>query len=541
MSFVFLLSGVALTLLLSLRPMPVVYYAVEIVLCSLVWGYVAFRYHIIEKALASCKRIDIILSVLLAVAFIPTHYQTLDKLIAIFLERDIQVPGALASYFAFFMSHKALVLTPLLAFAAFSLGFVFLYASGRLRPKIIAFFKGLGKHEKIFLIAGSAVFAVATVILFNQSNIYYVAEREDTGPILWDIVYTTAPGAAIEKNCYANPASPENDLRQALFGIFAMPFGLSAQFVSFLIPSAKAYPICINIVQIILLFITLILLSRMLEVGKSTQLFFLLISVAAFPFILFSFVMEQYIFALFWTVLLIYNSFVTRKTNDLLSVAAVGSITTSVVLIPFLLAINKEFSQIFKKGWKMILIFVALFICGGIIEVVYKLGLLITNYVSFLSEYGFMDKVVQFSNFVVSCIVAPCSRVIQYSGHIAYHLCAPDSLNPVGVVIFALAVLSGALFIRKYIAQVSLYWVGFAFALIAVLGWGTAENGTVLYSLYIYWAFIVLLTLLLDKMLSRVQYLMYVVYGALVAEVLVYNILGMWEIVRFGIINYPAL
>lgn len=541
LSIVFFLSGISLTILLSLRPIPAIYYAVEFVLCSLIWGYIAFRYRIIDKALERCTQTDLILSVVLAVAFIPTHYQSLQQLIDIFFERDIHVPATIEPYLTFFLSNKILILTPVLAFAAISLCFIFIYVSGRIRSKIIGFFKGLLKYEKIFLITGCVLFAVTTVILYNQTNVFYQPEREDTGVIYWDIIYTTAPGVSVERNCYANPAAPENDIRQPFFGIFAMPFGLSAKLVSFLIPASHTFPICMNILQIMLLFISIVLLSRMLDVGKPTKIFFLLFAVVAFPFLLFAFNMEQYVFALFWTILLVYHSFVTKKTSEVLSVAAFGSISTSVILIPILWIINKEFRSMIQKGWRIIRLSLGLFICGGLMEIVYKTSLLIATYVGFLSDYGYIDKFRQFTHFIVSCIMAPCSRIINYSGHIAYHLCAPETVNILGMTILGITVLSGFLFRRRFIAKISLCWVGFAVSLIAILGWGTAENGTVLYSLYIYWAFIVLLTLLIDKLLSKTAILKYTLFGILLVALCIYNIMGMLEVIRFGIKYYPVL
>ena len=541
LSLVFFLSGISLTVLLSLRPMPIIYYVVEFVLCSLIWGYIAFKYRFIHKVVAYCTRTDLIFSILLSAAFVPTHYQTLDKLIHIFLERNIQVPVALTSYFTFFLSHKQVILTLLLAFASFSLCFIFMYVSGRLRTKIIDFFKGLARYEKVFLLTGCAVFALVTVILFSQSNIYYQPEREDTGPVLWDIVYTFDSGSNIKSNCYANPASPDNDLKQSLFGVFAMPFGLCAHLISFLIPSTIAYPVCINIIQIILLFITILLLSRMLNAGKETTLFFLIFSVAAFPFLLFAFNMEQYIFALFWTIVLVYNSFVTKKTNDVLSVAAAGSIITSVILIPLLYAINKEYKMIIHKGWHICRMFFAIFICGGVIDVIYRMNVSINDYVGFLSNHGYMDKLRQFTHFILSCLMAPHSRLMNYNEHIAYQLDMPDSFNLFGIIILVLAVWSGVLFRRRFIAKISLYWVGFSFALIAMIGWGTAENGTILYSLYIYWAFTILLSLLIDALFSKTKYLMYAVYGILITMLSIYNIKGILEIVNFGLTYYPRL
>jgi hypothetical protein len=538
---VFFLSGITLTVLLSLRPMPAVYYAAEFVLCSIIWGFVAFKYHITDKVLKNGNWTDIILSVILSIVFIPTHYSSLNYLIIKFENENA---GSLASYEPYisaFLSYKTLIITTVLAFAAISLCFIFICLSKYFRSAVIDFFRGLEKYEKVYLIAGSAVFAILIIILFNLTNVFYQPSRNGTN-VLFNVIYTSDTGALLERNCYVNPAAPENDLRQPLFGIFAMPFGLVAKFISYIVPLANTYHVSINIIQIILLFISMVLLSRMFEVGKTSRIYFLLVSVATFPFMLFALNMEQYIFAVFWTVLLIYNSYNTRKVNGFLSVAATGSILTSVVLIPLLMVINKEFGMIIKKGWRLFVLFIAVFICGGMIDVIHKLKMSLNIYVSFIGlDNGFTGKFRQFTHFIYSCFIAPCSHAVSDGEKISYQICANNSYNITGMIILGLSVLSGFLFRRKFIAKISLCWIGFAFALICLLGWGTAENGTFLYSLYIFWAFAVLLVLLIDKFLSPIEHIKHLVFCLLILALMVYNIKYILDVINFGITYYPVL
>ena len=539
LSLVFSLSGITLTILLSMRPMPVYFYLAEFVLCSIIWGVVAFKYRIVDNALKNSCKLEVICSVMLAAAFIPTHYQSLNYLIIKFVNENAGLPASFEPYLSFFLSHKLLFLIPVIAFAAVSLCFIFIFVTGRIRNTVVDFFKGLAKYEKIFLITGSMLYVIIILILFNLTNVFYLPSNDGT-VIPFDVIYSSDTGAILEKNCYVNPSSPENDLKQPLFGIFALPFGLSAKLISFFIPTANSYPVCMNIIQIILMFITMILISRMLEASKTIKIFFLLILTVTFPFMLFALNMEQYIFAVFWTILLIYNSYTTRKTNVTLSVAATGSILTSAILIPLLMVINKEYGTFMKKGFKMLIVFFSVFICGGMMEIVYKFNLILSNYGSFVSKHGFIDKCRQFTHFIASCFIAPCSQIVSKGDTVTYQQSATGSNHILGISIFGLSLLSGFLFRRQYMAKISLYWAGFAFALICLFGWGTAENGTVLYSLYLFWAFTVLLTLLINKLPTRINYVKYFIFVVLVVALFVYNIMKMIDIINFGLKYYPV-
>jgi hypothetical protein len=205
--------------------------------------------------------------------------------------------------------------------------------------------------------------------------------------------------------------------------------------------------------------------------------------------------------------------------------------------------INKEVGIIIKKGTKMLVLFFSVFICGGVMYVISKFYWFLTIYGMFLSpgNSGFSDKFRQFTHFIISCFIAPCSQVISDGENISYQLCEKNnSLNMFGIIILGLSVLSGYLFRHKYIAKISIYWIGFAFALICLVGWGTTENGTVLYSLYFFWAFMVLLILLIDRLTVQSKYLKHFVCCIVFIALMVYNIINMLDIIHFGIKYYPV-
>ena len=76
----------------------------------------------------------------------------------------------------------------------------------------------------------------------------------------------------------------------------------------------------------------------------------------------------------------------------------------------------------------------------------------------------------------------------------------------------------------------------------AGLGWGTKENGLILYALYFGWAFLVLLFQLIEKVESKlnIKFLVPVVTMIAVAALLTINIPAIIEMVNFAITYYPV-
>ena len=62
-----------------------------------------------------------------------------------------------------------------------------------------------------------------------------------------------------------------------------------------------------------------------------------------------------------------------------------------------------------------------------------------------------------------------------------------------GAGILVLALISAVLNSKKLSSRIAACWVGFSFVVLCVLGWGTQENGLILYALYFGWAFAMLL------------------------------------------------
>ncbi|MBQ3759905.1 MAG: hypothetical protein IJJ91_02125 [Synergistaceae bacterium] len=84
-------------------------------------------------------------------------------------------------------------------------------------------------------------------------------------------------------------------------------------------------------------------------------------------------------------------------------------------------------------------------------------------------------------------------------------------------------------------------WLLYSFIILCVFGWGTAENGLILYSLYFSWAVFILMFSLVVKAeeLSGVRFIVPVFALFAAALMLCANLPAMSELVGFAVKYYP--
>ncbi|MDR2596484.1 MAG: hypothetical protein LBC76_04095 [Treponema sp.] len=113
------------------------------------------------------------------------------------------------------------------------------------------------------------------------------------------------------------------------------------------------------------------------------------------------------------------------------------------------------------------------------------------------------------------------------------------SVNLIGVIIFIIAVVGFLLNYRRRIAQIAFLWVVFSFFILCVFGWGSAENGIVLYVLYFSWAYISLIYMAIDKLFRNREKKAGILF-ILATLCLTVNGKAIIDILRFGIEFYPV-
>lgn len=117
-----------------------------------------------------------------------------------------------------------------------------------------------------------------------------------------------------------------------------------------------------------------------------------------------------------------------------------------------------------------------------------------------------------------------------------------NTLSIIGIALFILACFGAILTFRQRISRLAIFWIFFSVVLLLIVGWGTKENGLILYALYFSWAFVILLFQLLVWLDQRLHTNVITPLSTILFAVLLvfYNVHGLWDMISFGINYYPV-
>lgn len=411
----------------------------------------------------------------------------------------------------------------------------------KLAPKIKEIYNSMTKSEKYTLVIITVIGFFATLILYNLTNCFYEPVCKQNNEEVFgrvDIIYTTDTGKLFRGNTFLNINLDENDIRQPFFGVFAIPFAIIAYILKdllFFIPNG--YAVFITTIQIFLLALTIFMIFKMLNLKGKHEILFFAFCFSTFPFILFSFIIEQYIFALFYLILAIYVYYFQISKTNYLYIGAVGTLLTSGIIFP-LISKFESFKNWIKNLFKCFIAFVGLTIISGQMHVFINIIQEITKLMRFAGQkLLFIDKLKQFLYFVQSIFIAPKSHILADTLPVAYRLDDVNFICLIGIAILILCLISFILNRKNKLALISFLWIIFSFLILCILGWGTAENGLILYSLYFSWAYIVLIYLLIDKLIKNDK-IKTILLFAIVIILLFFNIPEFLRIVKFGLTYY---
>lgn len=379
------------------------------------------------------------------------------------------------------------------------------------------------------------------VFSFAQSQAFYGSE------LSYDIMYTSDSPSLVKGNAYLTLTHPENDLRQPLFAVFAGPFvGIPYLLARVIGASATVQAILMNSAQLLMLFAANFTLAKMLKLDSVKRICFMLLTSCTYTQLLFTLMMEQYIVAYFWLIFCLYLIAENQQHERIALWGAGGTLLTSMILLLFMS--NKSPIKDFK-AWVMDMVkygleFVALMLVFCRFDVIFNL----MSRISYLSRFTgktvtFADKIYQYTDFICNCFIAPSAGVHTTAvDHISWQLNPATGINFAGILILILVVISAIWNRDKKSSLLAAGWVGFSVIMLLGLGWGTKENGLILYALYFGWAFLVLLFQLVEKVESKlnIKFLVPVVTMIAVAALLTINIPAIMEMVNFAITYYPV-
>ena len=396
-----------------------------------------------------------------------------------------------------------------------------------------------GTERGDWIVAG-AVFAlllIACAVIFFRTDAFYGT------PYSYDILYTSDSPMLVKENAYMTLANAENDLRQPLFGIFSMPFAALPALASVLTgASAPANALLLNSVQLALLVLMNMMIALMTGLkGRKRQMFFLVLS-ACYPAILFAMMMEQYIVACFYLVLFL-RLWEQDAQEEFFLWGTGGTLLTGLILLPVLgdahpiRAFRAWFRQMLRYG----MAFVAVLLVFGRVEVILEFSDAMGKMGGFSGEkLGLAGKLMQYSVFVASCLFAPAGEAVKNVwGQPSWQLLQPERFHMLGIAIFWLCLLGAVSHRKNRGGRIAALWLAFSLAVLVLLGWGTQENGLILYGLYFGWTVPVLLLGLLRNTrlrLGKVGMAIGLMAFLLLAAV---NLSGFFQLLQMALAQYP--
>lgn len=152
---------------------------------------------------------------------------------------------------------------------------------------------------------------------------------------------------------------------------------------------------------------------------------------------------------------------------------------------------------------------------------------------TFNTNVGIYNKIYQFTNFISGIFFANPGHVIQYMNFKAYRLFNYTSINIIGVIILILCIISFILNRKNKINLISLLWIIFSFIILFIIGWGTTENGLILYSLYFGWAYIILIFNLFRKIEDK-KVIFNILFIILIIIMICINFKELFKIIDFA-------
>jgi len=536
LNWLFLLSGTVLAGLLSTKGI-LIWVAAGIPLAAVALALLTFRFRFLERTFSTLVRWQAGLSAILAIygayCYADIFYYHLQSLTGEIT--SAAAVGLIARFGLAFTVCAAII-------SVFAL-FVYLYwFIGWFYERMRDVFRASDTIERWYLVIAIVIFAVAISVVYTKTDVFYGANASSDN--IWDkidIVYSSDSSMLTEQNVFYNVAAAENDIRQPLFGAFAAPFALGASLLSRVLVIPNAYSIVLQIVQSALLALGIVLIVRMIGVSGAVKALTLACFSLLYPTLLFLLNVEQYIFVVFWLILLVWMIMEGKELGrDTAWVAASGAMVTSGA---FLLLVPKTgtFQEKVKRGALAVLQFALFMILLGRLAMV----LSSTESIQFLTQFAgeklpFLARAMQYSEFAASCLIAPAAEITRYANSVTvFHQVEINQWSVLGLVCLVAAI-AGFIANRKRVyAQICAGWVAFSFFLLCLFGWGTSEHALVLYSLYFSWAFVSLIVMLLLRVFEKVRA---VQIGALLAAALalaLVNAQGILALIRFGIENYP--
>lgn len=395
--------------------------------------------------------------------------------------------------------------------------------------------------ERMFLLSAGIVFTILIVFTYLCTQAFYGAHINGAW-YNFDLIYSADSGYLVHTDVFRNIGADQNDLRQPLFGVFAMPFAQAAWLVSkilFFLPNG--YVTVLQIMAMLLYLVATVLIARMLGLGGHQKALFLGLLCVSYPVLIFSLTAEQYLFAVFYLVLMLYLH-QDKVGGSLGYIAATGSMLTTGIFFP-VITWDRKFSNFVKNTMKLCGAFFAVMILSGQLTAFLDIP-------SYIEGYGYytgvdvpvLSKLMQYVNFVRSSLFAPGSHVdFESYNHVSWQMLPVTKFPKLGILMLIAAIGGIAVKPKAWFTRICAVWMAFSLLLLGIVGWGTIDNGLMLYTLYFGWAFVAMAFQLGDWLLHRWRILEIVFFLGLILFVGLRNVTSLKAALVFATQFFPAL
>ena len=410
-----------------------------------------------------------------------------------------------------------------------------------LRKHAKSFWRTSDFTERMFLLSAGIVFTILIVFTYLCTQAFYGAHLNGAW-YNFDLIYSADSGYLVNTDVFRNIGADQNDLRQPLFGVFAMPFAQFAWLVSkvlFFLP--HAYITVLQVMSMLLYLIATVLISRMLGLSGYRKVLFLGLLCVSYPVLIFSLTAEQYLFAVFYLILMLYLH-QDKIGGSLGYIAATGSMLTTGIFFP-ILTWDRKFSRFVKN---------TLTLCGAFFAVMILSGQLTAflDIPSYIEGYGYYtgvdvpltSKLMQYVNFVRSTLLAPASHVdFESYNHVSWQMMPVIRFRRLGIAMLLCTIGGIAVKPKAWFTRICAVWIAFSLLLLGIVGWGTIDNGLMLYTLYFGWAFVAMAFQLGDWLLHRWKIPEIVFFLLLILVVGITNVTALKASLVFATQFFPAL
>lgn len=384
-------------------------------------------------------------------------------------------------------------------------------------------FRDVSKGEWVLYGGMLLVCILLVTAVFLKSDAFYGTAHP------FDIIYTSDSPELVGQNAYLDLRHHQNDLRQPLFAVFAAPFLGIPYLLSRLTGASLCwYALLMDYAQIALLLFTNFLLAKMLDLPGKKRMLFMGLTLLSYPVLLFLLMMEQYIVAYFYLILTMYLLSQRNRRSTAAIWGTGGTLLTGMILLPTL-AQHRTFREWFREMLDRALEFVAVLLLFGRLDIILNAATQIISMTQFTGKaLTFGDKLNQYTGFFRACLIAPNGGTdLTTMGFASWQLRPADGICILGVVVLALCALSVFLNRKDRTSILAGGWMVFSFLVLCLLGWGTQENGLILYALYFGWPVWLLLFRLGQRVEDKIPH--------------AGTILGILGMIALAAVNLPAM